>query len=34
LFNEQGVTGIDVVNYIAHGTMKGGGGPADSPTPA
>jgi hypothetical protein len=33
LFNEQGVTSIDVTNYIAHGTMKGGGGPADSPTP-
>jgi hypothetical protein len=33
LLNEQGVTGIDVVNYVAHGTMKGGGGPADSPTP-
>jgi ATP-dependent Clp protease ATP-binding subunit ClpA len=33
LFNEQGVTRTDVVNYITHGTMKGGGGPADSPTP-
>ena len=32
LFNEQGVTRIDVVNYISHGLMKGGGGPAGSPT--
>jgi Glyoxalase superfamily protein/Clp amino terminal domain, pathogenicity island component len=32
LLNEQGVTRMDVINYITHGTMKGGGGPADSPT--
>ena len=31
LFNQQGVSRIDVVNNITHGTVKGGGGPADSP---
>ncbi len=33
LLSEQGVTRMDVVNYITHGSMKGGGGPADSPAP-
>jgi hypothetical protein len=33
LFNEQGVTRMDVVNYIAHGFIKGGGGPADGSPP-
>lgn len=33
LLKEQGVTRMDVVNYITHGTVKGGGGPADRPTP-
>jgi hypothetical protein len=32
LLNEQGVTRIDVVNYMTHGITKRGGGPTDSPT--
>ena len=33
LFNEQGVTRMDVMNYMTHGTVKGGGDVAGSPTP-
>jgi len=34
LFGEQGVTRVDMVNYISHGTTKGGADPAGSPTPS
>ncbi|HEV2701462.1 MAG TPA: glyoxalase superfamily protein [Steroidobacteraceae bacterium] len=34
LVRDQGVIRIDVVNYITHGLVKGGGGPVEGPTPA
>ncbi len=32
LFNEQGVTRVDVLDHISLGTMQGGEGPGDRPT--
>lgn len=34
LLSEQGVTRLEVVNYIARNSIREGGGSADSPPPA
>jgi hypothetical protein len=33
LLNEQGMTRLDAVNFVAHGTKKGGGDSAENPPP-